>query len=291
VGSTGYVKRSVDLSKEVSAHLRFWAKAYSISSGYEANCLVSDDGIEWAPPVATWNSSNDDNVYHYYDIDLTPYNLSGEFWIAFDANLRNTGDYLYVDKIEIVWPVASYVTIAWDDFESGAVWTGGGGWLDNWTHSGDSLVTTSGTPYEGSYHLRLRSSTGYVRRSVNLSSEASSHLQFWAKAESITRGYEANCLVSDDGIGWDTVATWNSSNDNNGYEYYDIDLTPYNLSSQFWIAFDANLYNVYDLLYVDNIVITGIHGYGITSRAGDRRVKAVVDLGGGSVTVLAWYIK
>jgi hypothetical protein len=152
-------------------------------------------------------------------------------------------------------------------------------------------VTTSGTPYEGSYHLRLRSSTGYVRRSVNLSSEASSHLQFWAKAESITRGYEANCLVSDDGIGWDTVATWNSSNDNNGYEYYDIDLTPYNLSSQFWIAFDANLYNVYDLLYVDNIVITGIHGYGITSRAGDRRVKAVVDLGGGSVTVLAWYIK
>ena len=40
-------------------------------------------------------------------------------------------------------------TIASDDFESGG-WAGGTGWLAAWTHTGDSSIVTTGTPYRGS---------------------------------------------------------------------------------------------------------------------------------------------
>ena len=46
-----------------------------------------------------------------------------------------------------------------------------------------------------------------------------------------------------------------------------------------------------DILYVDYIEIRGGTVYGITSVAGDNKVKAVVELEDGDVTVWAWYIK
>ncbi len=74
-------------------------------------------------------------------------------------------------------------TIASDDFESGG-WAGGTGWLYDWNYAGDASVVTTGTPYEGSYHLRLRANTGYVKRAIDLSGLPGARLQFWAKANS-----------------------------------------------------------------------------------------------------------
>jgi hypothetical protein len=284
----GYVRRSVDLSGEVDVRLRFWAKADSFESGDSADCLVSSNGIDWQT-VHTWTSADSDNVYRDYEIDLTPYSLSGEFWIAFDANMNNNNDYFYVDQLEIVWPCSEYKTIAGDDFESGN-WTGGSGWLDDWYYEGDAAVTSEDLPHSGSYHLRLRDSTGYVARPIDLSGEAGVHLQFWAKANSFQPGATVSCLVSTDGTHWTTVYTWDNGDDDNIYHYYNLDLTPYGFSSDYWIAFDANLANAWDYFYVDDIVVKSIHGYGITSQAGDTTLKATVNLEGGNVEILTWYL-
>ena len=61
----------------------------------------------------------------------------------------------------------SWETIASDDFESGG-WSGGTGWLDDWYYEGNASIVTTDSPYEGSYHLQLTDSTGYVKRSVDI---------------------------------------------------------------------------------------------------------------------------
>lgn len=43
-------------------------------------------------------------------------------------------------------------------------------------YSGVADVIDIASPYQGVYHLRLRSSTGYVERAVDLSSVVSAHL-------------------------------------------------------------------------------------------------------------------
>jgi len=175
----------------------------------------------------------------------------------------------------------SYTTVASDDFESGD-WTGGPGWLDDWYASGDALVTGAGTPYEGSYHLRLRRDTGYVDRAVDLSGAASARLRFWAKANSFESGEEAYCLISDNDVDWTTVHTWIDGDDDDQYRFYDIDLSPYSLSSQFWVAFEANMSGTGDRFYVDKLEI-------VCSYAADT--TAQVDLDEGKIVITSTAVK
>lgn len=67
--------------------------------------------------------------------------------------------------------------IALEDFETGGT-TGGIGWLSGWSLSGDAAVVAVGAPHRGNYHPRLRSSTGYAERAVNLSGLSGLRLQF-----------------------------------------------------------------------------------------------------------------
>jgi len=286
--NTGYVKRSVDLSGLPSARLRFWARARSFEAGEEAYCRISSNGADWTT-VYTWVVGDDDNTYHYYDIDLSTYTLSSEFWIVFQANMSGTGDYLYVDYLKIVWAFDTSTPVASDDFESGG-WAGGTGWLYDWNYSGDASIVTTGTPYEGSYHLRLRANTGYAERAVDLSSQPNARLQFWSKADSFESGEEAQCLISENGTTWTIVHTWVDGDDDNIYHYYEIDLSPYTISSEFWIAFQANMSGTGDYLYVDALQISGPSIYGIISVAGDRTIRAVVEIVAGTVNVLWWQV-
>jgi len=147
--------------------------------------------------------------------------------------------------------------IASDDFESGG-WSGGSGWLAAWTHSGDTDVTSAGSPYEGSYHLQLRGDTGYAKRDVDLSGQAGARLQFWAKAASFEGKEEAYCKISPNGTDWTTVKTWVNGDDDDTYYFYDIDLSSYTLSSRFWIAFEANMSGRGDYLYIDDIELVNL---------------------------------
>jgi hypothetical protein len=286
--SDGYVKRSLNLSKQVSAHLRFRAKVNSFESADNTVCLVSSDGTSWTTAY-TWTPAESDNTYHYYDINLTSYGFTNAFWIAFKANMNSSGDYFYVDDLDIVWEVGTYKSIASDNFESGE-WAGGTGWSANWTHSGSSSVTTSGAPYQGSYHLLLQSSDGYAARPVDLSKQGVVRLQFRAKVNDFEGNENAYARISSNGSAWTTVYTWDRSYDNNTYRYYDIDLSPYTLTDTFWISFVAGMNHSTDYFYIDNVDIESVHGYAITVTSGDRVIKAAVTTDDGVVEVLSWDI-
>lgn len=161
-------------------------------------------------------------------------------------------------KMRPVLPVAAPTPppyrLAWDDFESGG-WTWGGGWLANWYHTGDSSIVSTGAPYEGTYHMQLRAATGYVNRSLNLSGVTNARLQFRAKAASFVSGNTATASVSSDGSNWTTVQTWTQADADGLYRFYDIDLSSYSMTSQFWIEFAAHMTNTSNYFYVDDINI------------------------------------
>ncbi len=181
-------------------------------------------------------------------------------------------------------------TIASDNFESGG-WAGGTGWLYDWNYSGDASIVTTGAPYEGSYHLRLRAADGYVDRAVDLSGFPNARLQFWAKANLFEAGETARCLISPNGTDWTPVRTWvDVVDDDNIYYFNDIDLSPYTLSSEFWIAFEANMSGTGDYFYVDALQIRGPAIYGIKSVAGSETSRAVVEIIGSTVNVLWWQV-
>jgi hypothetical protein len=285
---TGYVCRTVDLSQQVSARLRFCAKFRSFESNETATCDVSSNGIDWTT-VYTWTADDSDNTYRYYNVDLSSYDLTSQFQIAFSAHMSGTGDYIYIDKLDIVWLVGSFTNIASDDFESGD-WNGGTGWLDNWRHGGTSSITTSGTPYEGSYHLLLQNSDGNVRRTLDLSEQGVVHLMFWAKVDSFEGRENARLRISGNGSSWTTIYEWDRDDDDGQYHFYDIDLSSYTFTDEFWIRFVANMSQDSDYFYVDDIIIESMHGYAITVTSGDSVIKAAVNTDNGKVTILSWNI-
>ncbi len=143
--------------------------------------------------------------------------------------------------------------IADDDFESGGG-SGGSGWLWAWYLEGGAAATTDGTPHGGSYHLRLVSFNNYAERAADLSGQSNVHLQFWAKADSFETGEYAVCSVHD-GTGWDVVQTWVEADADNTYRFYDIDLSGYTMSSQFYVGFDTEMGDTDDYLYIDDLAL------------------------------------
>ncbi len=148
----------------------------------------------------------------------------------------------------------SYQLIASDNFNTGT-WTGGTGWLSGWTHSGASAVINTESPYEGAYHLKLESSDGAVKRSVNLKHEINIYLDFWAKVYSFEPTEYATCDVSSDGTNWKTVHTWTIADDDNMYHHFQISLAPYEMTSQFWISFNSHMGQTSDNFYVDKLQV------------------------------------
>lgn len=290
-GGTGYVKRDVDLSNHPNANLQFWAKANSFEGDEEAQCLISANGSDWTA-VKTWVNGDDDNTYHYYDIDLSSYDLSSQFWIAFDANMGAANDQFYIDDLAVARVLSgASLQLPNDNFESGD-WSGGSYWLYDWYYEGSSQVTAAQSPHEGSYHLRMKRGDSYVDRAADLSGKSSLRLQFWAKARSLEGNDKMYCKVSPDDTTWTTVKTWTSADSDDTYHFNDIDLSPYTMSSEFWIAFDSDMNNDSDFFYVDDIEIVGSTSiaYEIVSVAGDKRTRADIQIDGGNVTINVWQI-
>lgn len=154
-------------------------------------------------------------------------------------------------------PGATPVTpgvIANDGWESGD-FSGGSGWLNPWTVQGGAnvAVTKGDGPHDGIHHLRLRSSDGRVSRDVDLSGRSGVHLTFFAKVSSFESGDTADVEVSPDGTSWTTVKTFTSADSDDTYHFFDIDLSSFSMTSQFFIAFDANMNAVGDRLFIDNV--------------------------------------
>jgi hypothetical protein len=147
--------------------------------------------------------------------------------------------------------------IAHDGFESGN-YSGGEGWTGNWTASGDTSILSSSGPHSGSRHVRLRSSTGYLQRTINLPPGSTSvQLGFWAKVDSFESGDQAVVLAKSTGASFTTIASLNSAQSDNKYHYYELDLTSFLPATQIQIAFDAAMNANNDNWYLDDIRLTG----------------------------------
>jgi hypothetical protein len=285
--SNGTAKRPVDLSQWENVYLSFYSKVNSLESSDNVECQISSDGNTWTT-IESWNSLDSDNTYHYKFIPLTDYEMTGQFWISFNGHMSGTNDYFYVDKLALVWLAVVPSFSASDDFESGNIY-GGTGWLTNWALSGyESLITWFGWPHQGMYHLQERY-TGIARRSVDLSAAFMVTLQVWVKVSGFESNDYANLRVSSDGTHWSTAYTWGNSVSDGVYHLYTIDLSQYEMSSQFWISFEAHMNQSDDYFYVDEINLTD-SGYGIIVTAGDTMLRAVVQVNAyGGINIVSWY--
>jgi hypothetical protein len=146
--------------------------------------------------------------------------------------------------------------IALDDFESGG-WNGGSsGWSEAWSLTGDASVTTrDGAADESHYHLGLRQSNGVAVRQIDMSGISNAHLSFMWKARSFEAGETATMEVYDGS--WRTVFTASNGDDDNEYHVADVDLSSYNMVSDFRVRIKSNMGNASDYFYIDHVLITG----------------------------------
>ena len=81
--------------------LTFWAKVNSFESSDTALVKVSPDRVTFTT-VRVFTSADSTNTYRYYDLDLAGFAMTATFSIAFDAEMSSTGDYWFLDNIQIV---------------------------------------------------------------------------------------------------------------------------------------------------------------------------------------------
>ena len=210
----------------------------------------------------SWDFDGDGN----YDLSTgaTPYAaVTYDTPNAYNATVRVTDDggATATDSvtINVTDPYGTPVSLASDGFESRNFSGGNGSWVGSWATSGDiSLRWRRDNPHSGNGHVRMRRNTGYMSRVVNLAGASSVHLTFWAKVSSFEGSDTASVLVSSDGVNYTTVKVFTSSVSDNNYHAYDIDLSGFTMTSNFRIAFDANMSASNDYFYVDDIDIIGV---------------------------------
>lgn len=178
-------------------------------------------------------------------------------------------------------------TLASDDFESNS-WSGGAGWTGDWIANGSAIITKSGAAYQGEYHLRLQEEDGYAKRAVDLSCRSSATVEFWARVDEFDDDDQVEVQVSPNNSNWTTVRTLTEDDDDDTYRFESIDLSPFTMSSEFWIAFDADIEEDDGKLFVDDLKIIGHDWYEISVTAGDETVLAKVVLRGGGAEICRW---
>lgn len=144
-------------------------------------------------------------------------------------------------------------TISGDNFDSGT-WSGGTGWFDAWSHSGTSSISNTNYASPG-YCLRLALGDGIATRTVDLSNWTNVTLTYNFRAYSFEGNDHAYVRIFDGA--WHTVQTIANGDDRDVYYPISIDLTPYRMVSNFQIQFASGMNNAYDIVYFDDIVISG----------------------------------
>ena len=127
-GDSYYIARPANMTAKTNARVQFWAKADSFGASDYVNCTIYD-GTTWNT-VQTWADGDDDNTYHYFNIDVSGMDMSSEFYVTFYSELSGPDSCFYIDDLQFV---ANWVQtqLACDTFESGG-WDGGSGWLWGW---------------------------------------------------------------------------------------------------------------------------------------------------------------
>ena len=204
------------------------------------------------PGVGFGLQSLSSQVHYYFRMDSVATGKSVRVNWAFAPQAQRWKIKLYSGLGPIGAPAP--VVIAQDNFESGD-FNGGSGWASSWTTSGNSAVVSSGSPYEGSFHARLRRGNGRMERTVDLTGRTNVRLQFYAKASSFETGETATCSVSPDGVIYSVVRLWADGEDDDVYRFEDIDLSSFSMTSTFAVVCQSNMSNNADRFYVDDLKV------------------------------------
>jgi len=100
---TTWNKCSVDLSSASKPYLIFWyAMQYNFDDNYNNFWVqVSTDGSTWTSLFST-QTNGSDIPYTEKEIDLSAYSGTAQLYIRFFHNGKNSGQYLYLDDIEVL---------------------------------------------------------------------------------------------------------------------------------------------------------------------------------------------
>jgi len=151
------------------------------------------------------------------------------------------------------------VSLADDGFESRSFNGGSGAWNGSWDRSGDVRIRwKKDSPHTDNGHVRLRRNGSWMERSANLAGTSSVHLTFWAKVRSFESSDTANVWVSEDGNTYFLVHIFTSADSDNSYHAYDLDLSGFNMTSDFRVVLESAVSSRKDYLYVDDIDFVGI---------------------------------
>ena len=169
-------------------------------------------------------------------------------WLAYDTTAYDS---------VVKMTTAAGPTTPTDDFESGD-FAGGTAWFQDWTVTADVSVITTDSPQEGTYHMKV-DKLGEAKRPADLSGQSNLRWQFWAKISGqFTGGMKGYAHVSEDGTIWTEVRQWNQFSTEGLYEFVDIDLSPYTMTSQFWFRFTVDGGGGEPrILYIDDITVSG----------------------------------
>jgi hypothetical protein len=163
---------------------------------------------------------------------------------------RNRRRGLFLERLE---ERALLAVAASDGFESGN-FSGGSGWVTpSWIVAGDAVVQSSNGPAAGTYHARLRSSTGDLQRAVNVAGLTDVRLKFWSKVSSFEGSDQARVQVSSDGTNWTTLQQFTSAQSDNQYRFYDLAIA--SPGNTLYVRFDAAMSASNDQWYLDDVQI------------------------------------
>jgi hypothetical protein len=153
------------------------------------------------------------------------------------------------------------ITLARETFESGD-FLGGTGWVGTigWDVTGDTTVVQTGTPHGGVWHAQLRRGTGHMSRRFRLkTATAGIHVKFWAKVISYEGADQAVVQIRVLGGPLQTIHTFGPADSDGAYHLVDIDITALATGTPIRLVFDTAGDTVDDVLYIDDIRITGLH--------------------------------
>ena len=182
--------------------------------------------------------------------------------------------------------------VAGEDFETGD-WSGGTGWLDDWHPQGPASVSSAGEPRTGTYHLVMPAEC-YASRAVDLTNNTNVHLQFWYKSYHFGGPDYAECVVSSNGLEWTTVRRWGKFSDDGEFHFENVDLSAFLMSDEFWIAFDANMSGLKDVLYIDDLRIVADQSpvrFEIVSATPAATIRAGTIVEDDQFTLVSWEVQ
>jgi len=95
------IVRPFNISNSSNLRIQFWVKFLNFEPGESAALSVSQNGTDFLT-VKEWKHGEDDGIYRFEDIDLSPYESASQLWIKFFADMNSVYDLLFIDDLKIV---------------------------------------------------------------------------------------------------------------------------------------------------------------------------------------------